>query len=74
MQRLFLPIPAGKLAETFAKVWKECWWQLRIFKHKSYGETALKPARGSGGGAVSGSVRRILKRGGEQKLRTETRI
>ena len=29
-------------------VWKECWWQLRIFKHKSYGETALKPTRGSG--------------------------
>ena len=30
------------------KIWKECGWQLRIFKHKSYGETALKPARGLG--------------------------
>ena len=45
----FSPIPARKSAETFTKVWKECWWQLRIFKHKSYGETALKPARGSEG-------------------------
>ena len=55
MQRLFSPIPARKYAETFTKVWKECWWQLRIFKHKSYGETALKPARGSGvwGSAMS---------------------
>ena len=42
----FCQIPARKSAETFTKVWKECWWQLRIFKHKSYGEIALKPARG----------------------------
>ena len=45
----FSPIPARKSAETFTTVWKKCWWQLRIFKHKSYGETALKPARESGG-------------------------
>ena len=28
VQRSFLPIPARKSAETFTKVWKECWWQL----------------------------------------------
>ena len=51
VQCLFLPsLPARKSAETFTKVWKERWSQLKIFKHKSYGETALKPARGSGGG------------------------
>ena len=49
VQRSFSPKPARKSAETFTKVWKECWWQLRIFKRKSYGETALKPAKGFGG-------------------------
>ena len=47
-QRLFLALPSRKSAETFTKVWKQCWWQLRIFKHKSYDERALKPARGFG--------------------------
>ena len=42
VQRSFLPIPARKSAETFTEVWKGRWWQLRIFKHKSYGETASK--------------------------------
>ena len=49
VQPSFSPIPASKSAETFTKVWKESWWQLKIFKQKSYGETALKPARGYGG-------------------------
>ena len=52
VQRSFLPISARKSAQMFTKVWKECWWQLRIFKHKSYGKRALKPARGSGGRAL----------------------
>ena len=53
VHRSFSPIPARKSAETFTKVWKECWWQLRIFKHKSCGETAVKLARGLGGAVSS---------------------